>query len=251
MSQKPITLGHVEAHEKLTARVFVQPTGEVGYVDVGNVLDYKEASERQFRTRMRVDNGVRVVSDEEVDTIHDKWEFTLDEHDEYNERLIRLSGAGTTTTSAAVTAPAGTASFVGVTLGRSYFLGREAVNTVVCKKGVTSLVEGTDYTVDLNTGRITLLTSATGIDDGDTLDVTYGASVRVNAAYTAQAQGRFEGAIRIEEKNQHSKEPLRIITFSGVIMVTAFPENTGEFSKYTVRVTPLEAPSVKKRQSAP
>lgn len=31
-----ITLGHIEAHEKLTARLFVQPTGESGYVDCGN-----------------------------------------------------------------------------------------------------------------------------------------------------------------------------------------------------------------------
>lgn len=249
MPAKPITLGHVEAHEKLTARLFVQPTGESGYIDCGNVLDFKFAPERQFRTRMRAEGGVRIVSDEEVDTIHDRWEFTLDERDSFNEKLIGLATAAAAATTAAVTAPSGTATLTDVVKGRSYFVGKTGLDTFVLKKASTTLVAGTDYTVDLNTGRVTILTGSVTVTDGDDLDATFGNAERVNTTYTAQNTFRFEGDIRIEEFNQHNKEPLRITSFSGVLMATAYPEHTGEFAKFTVRATPITPPTVLKRHS--
>ena len=249
MAAKPITLGHVEAHEKLTARLYVKPTGESGYIDCGNVLDFKFAPERQFRTRMRAENGVRIVSDEEADTIHDRWEFTLDEHDSFNEKLIGLATASAPATAAAATAPAGTISFTDVVKGRVYFVGRGTLDTFVLKKASTTLVLGTDYDVDLNTGKVTILTGSVTVSDGDDLDATFGAAERTTVAYATQSTFRFEGDVRIEEFNQHNKEPLRITSFSGVLMATAYPEHTGEFAKYTVRATPLVAPTVQKRYS--
>lgn len=247
MPAQAIKIGHVEAHEKLTARVFIQPTGDNGYIDLGNVLDYKNAPERQFRTRMRAENGVRIVSDEEVDTIHEKYEFTLDEHDQYNARLLHLATKNVDRTDSLVAAPSGTATLTDVIIGRSYFLGRTALVTVVVKKSSTTLTLGTDYSIDLNTGKLTVLGGT--LADGDDLDVTYGAAERKFQSYTGTDDFRFEGTVRIEEFNQHSKEPLRVITFTGVLIATGYPEQTGEFGKYTIRATPLATPTITKRYS--
>lgn len=247
MPAQAIKIGHVQAHEKTTARLYFQPSGEVGYIDCGNVLDYKFAPERQFRTRAIAANGARIVRDEEVDTIHERWEFTLDENDEFNQRLLFLATKGADTTVALVAAPTGTATLTDVVKGRTYFVGKTGLNTFVLKKSSTTLVEGTDYTVNLHTGAVTILTGSVTVADGDDLDATFGNAERKFQTFTMDDAFRFEGAIRIEETNQHDKEPLRTTTFNGVLMVTAFPEQTGEFGKYTMRATPTSTPTVTKR----
>jgi len=75
---------------------------------------------------------------------------------------------------AAATAPAGTATITGIKKGRCFFVGVVNLNTVVVKKGVTSLVEGTDYTLGLNTGIITILTGGVTLSDGDDISLTFG-----------------------------------------------------------------------------
>lgn len=245
-----ITAGTIEAHEKLTARVYFKPSGESGHIDLGNVLDYKVANERQTRNRMSAANGFRVVDDEQVDTVHDKFEFTLDEHDELNIRLLMLGTKGSDTVNAAVTAPTGTATLADVVKGRSYFVGRTNLNTVVVKKALVTLVAGTDYTLDAITGKITILESGSTLSDGDDLDVTFGAAASSFQNFTGPNNPLFAGDIRIEEFNQFSKAPLRVVTFAGVLNVTAYPEQTGEFGKYTVRATPTGTVSVLRRFAA-
>lgn len=243
----PITLGHIEAHEKLTARVFVQPTGESGYIDCGNVADYKHAPEKQYKTRMVAEGGFRRVNDEQVDTVHDRWEFTLDELDAFNHRLLHLAKAPSTVTQAITTAPTGTASLTGVVKGRCYFIGAVGLNTVVVKKGLTTLVEGTDYTVDPGAGVLTLLPGSVTLSDGDDLSVTFGNAAVTFESYTGNSQLLFRGSVRILESNQFSGVPLREITFAGILSATAWPEQSGEFGKYTVRATATGTPTIKRR----
>ena len=245
-----ITIGHIQAHEKLTARVFFKPSGEVGHIDLGNVQDYKHIPERQYRTRMSASGGFRYVDDEQVDTVHDKYEFTLDEMDSFNVQLLHLAAIGTETDDAAVTAPAGTATLTDVLKDRAYFIGRTGLNTVVVKKALTTLVLGTDYTLNAATGMITVLGSSVTVSDGDDLDVTFGASAQKWQNFTARQTPMFAGELRIEETSQHETQPLRITTFNGVLTVTAWPEQTGEFGKYTVRATPTSAPAIKRRYAA-
>lgn len=242
-----ITLGHIEAHEKLTARLFVQPTGESGYVDCGNVADYKHTPEKQYKTRMVAEGGFRRVNDEQVDTVHDRWEFTLDEMDAFNYRLLHLAQSPSSTSQAATTAPAGTASLTGVVKGRCYFVGAVGLNTVVVKKGVTTLVEGIDYTVDPGAGVLTVLPASVTVSDGDDLSLTFGNSAITFESYTGNSQVLFRGSVRILESNQFSGVPLREISFTGVLSVTAWPEQSGEFGKYTVRATATGIPTVKRR----
>jgi len=242
-----ITLGHIEAHEKLTARLFVQPTGESGYVDCGNVADYKHTPEKQYKTRMVAEGGFRRVNDEQVDTVHDRWEFTLDEMDAFNHRLLHLAQAPSSVSQAAATAPAGTASLTGITKGRCYFVGAVGLNTVVVKKGVTSLVEGTDYIIDPGAGVLTVLPGSVTVADGDDLSLTFGNSAVTFESYTGNSQVLFRGSVRILEANQFSGVPLRETGFTGVLSVTAWPEQSGEFGKYTVRATATGTPTVKRR----
>ena len=242
-----ITLGHIEAHEKLTARLFVQPTGESGYIDCGNVADYKHTPEKQYKTRMAAEGGFRRVNDEQLDTVHDRWEFTLDEVDVFNHRLLHLAQSPSTVSQAATTAPTGTASLTGITKGRCYFIGAVSLNTVVVKKGVTTLVVGTDYTVDPATGVLTILPGSVTVTDGDDVSLTFGNSAVTFESYTGNSQVLFRGSVRILETNQFSGVPLREVSFTGVLSVTAWPEQSGEFGKYTVRATATSTPIVKRR----
>jgi hypothetical protein len=138
-----------------------------------------------------------------------------------------------------------------VVRGRCYFLGASGLDTVVAKKGITTLVEGNDYTVDLGAGVLTVLPPHSGgsmvVTDGDDLSVTFGASALSFESYTGNSQVLFRGSVRILETNQFSGVPLREISFSGVLSVTAWPEQSGEFGKYTVRATATGTPTIKRR----
>lgn len=260
MASTAITLGHVEAHEKLTARLYFKPdtdsNGGVadvnfsGYYDLGNVLDYKFTPERTYRTRMRTLPGARIVNDEEVDTVHDRWEFTLDESDRLTQELLTLGQNTSGVTQDEATAPAGTYSIAKANKDCWYWVGKTALNTVVVKKNVTALTLNTDYTVDADAGLIRLLPGASGFTNGDTLAVTFGCPARFWQTWDNHLKLRWEGSILIHESNQHSKEVLRSTSFRGVIMATAFPEQTGEFGKFVLRATPLEAPTALRRYSA-
>lgn len=250
MTTTPITLGHIEAHEKLTARLYIRPTGESGYVDCGNVADYKHTPDKQYKTRMVAEGGFRRVNDEQVDTVHDRWEFTLDEMDVFNQQLLHLAQSPASSSQAPTTAPSGTASISDIKKGRCHFVGVVGLNTAVVKKGVTTLVEGTDYTLDLATGVLRVLPGSVTVEDGDDLNLTFGNEMVNFESFTANSQVLFRGSIRILEVNQFNAVPLREIAFDGTLTVTAWPEQSGEFGKYTVRATPTTAPVIKRRSAA-
>lgn len=257
MALQSITLGHIEAHEKLTARLFLLPdvdsvagdvdTENTGYRNLGNVLDYKYAPERQYRTRMRADNGVRIANDEEVDTVHDRWEFTLDEAGKLNLELLGLSAQTTDVSQSATNGV--TVQIAKAGLNQYHPLGASNISSVTVTDSVpTTYDEGDDYTVDLDTGMLYIPTGSS-ITPGTTLNVTFNRGARTFQQFNHHQTFRFEGTVLIMEMNQHSKEPLRIIQFRGTMVVTAYPEQTGEFGKYVVRVTPLESPVWMRRQA--
>jgi len=242
-----IALSTLEAHEKLTARIFIQPHGESGYQDVGNVKDYKYVPDNQYRTRLNSDKGFRFVDDEQLDSTHQKWECTLDEQDEYNTKLIYLGTRGADTVQVASLAQ--TASFTNVKQGRTYFLPQRPVSNVDVQVGLVTKVEGTDYTIDADAGSITILDTGT-INDNDDIDVTFDFPDRNFENHTVRDDVLFRGAIKIIEYNQMSDEPLREIDFTGIIRVSAWPEQTGEFGQYAVTVTATTKPSLKKAFAA-
>lgn len=247
MAASKIVNGHVQAREKLTARFFFQPTGENGYIDLGNVADYKVATERATKNHMRAEYGARFVDDEQVDTEHFKYEGTLTENNITNVELLLLGTVAAENTVSANTAPNGTATITGIKKGRTYFIGTTALNTVVAVKGVTTLVSGTDYTVDLNAGTITILDASVTLSDGDNVGLTFGNTARTFQNWTSQDNPLKRGTAKIVEYNQHSREPLRTISGAANLFMTSFPEQSGEFGKTTVRITFTAAPTVQRR----
>ena len=78
--------------------------------------------------------------------------------------------------------------------------GIRKVTTVSVTKGVTPLVLGTDYTLDADLGRVTLLTGGSVVTNGDSLTVTYSAPSQTRARITS---GRFgvTGSLRYIANN--------------------------------------------------
>jgi len=244
-----IDTGHIEAHEKLTGRLFLRPAGDGGYIDLGNVVDYKDATEVQARTHMRAANGARFVDREQVDTVHQKWEFTCTETSDFLNKLLSLATSSSTVTQGAQSAPAVEVTVEDVVLGRTYDLGYTALVTPTVKVGGSSLPAG-DYTLDINNGLISFAQEPTTLAEGDDVDLTFGVAARDHLSYGGNTEVLFRGSARIEERNQFSKEPLRVITCEVVIMIATRPEQTGEFGKVVVRVTATNAPTITRRHAA-
>jgi hypothetical protein len=243
-----ITLSHVQAHELLTARLYFQPETESGYLDLGNVQDYKYAPEKTYATRLASDKGFRYINDEQLNTVHDKWEFTLDEQDANNAKLIYLAtriGDGTQTAAAP---PTKEVTLEAVALDRIYFIGVRGAGTVVCAVGETELEEGTDYEVDLDSGILTTLSGGT-LEAGDDIDITCGCKAITYETFTGRDTVLFRGSVTILEYNQFQKEPLREIGFDGVLRLSAWPEYAGEFAKFTCVATPFTKPRIMKRSA--
>lgn len=244
-----IRIGATEAHEKTTAKVYFRESGATGFEDIGNVMSYKDGSEIQYRQHQTATGGARVVDDEQPDTIHLRWEFVLTESGDLLNRLANLSGEPSTGSQSAVSAPSGTASIASIVLGRTYVIGSTGLITPTVKVS-TVTVPPADYVLDPFNGLITFKEDAGTLVNGDTVDLTFGTPARAVRTYTGNGQILFRGTIRIEEKNQLSAEPLRIIEGEATIALTAFPEQTGEFGKSTLRVTFTAAPAVTRRAAA-
>lgn len=249
MAQNRILNDHGEAHEKLTARWFFQFNSTGGYIDMGNCLEWKHTPDRQYKTRVAAAGGLRRVNDEQVDTVHEKYEGVFDEFNEINLRLLHLAGASTTTTQGAVTAPSGTATISAVELGKTYFVGKVALDTLVVKVSTTTMVLGADYTADLDAGTITVLPAPATILAGDNLALTFGCAARSFETWTGFDTPLFRGTLKIVLNNQFSKEPLKTITAAVTLTATAFPDQSGDFGKFTLRATPTAAPTITRRYS--
>ncbi|HNU53245.1 MAG TPA: hypothetical protein PKJ98_20325 [Verrucomicrobiota bacterium] len=244
-----ITLGHIEAHEKLTARVLFKPHGETSYVDLGNVKEYSEAHERSPVTRVVAEAGYRRTNDEQTDVVTYAWEFTLDEFDANLLKIKDLSAQGTTAQQAAATAPAGTATITSIVCERWYPIGKVGLNTVVAKIATVTLTEGTDYDVDLDAGLIRFH-DTDNVDAGDNVDLTFGNVAVDFETFTGLETPTFRGDVMILETNQFSKIPLKTTTFTGVLRATEFPTQSGEFGTWKVRATATTKPAIKRRSAA-
>jgi hypothetical protein len=240
-----ITLGHPEAHEKLTARLFWKRKGESGYNDAGNVKDYVDATTRSLVTRARAENGFRNINDEQADVNHEAWTFLLDEHVPEQEKLLRL--AKQLTDEQQASAEGATASLTGVKGGRWFSLGNYNIANVTVTGSVAGFCdEGTDYEIDKENGRLRVIPGGT-IADGETLTCTFDEPQINFEKYSSQDNPLFYCDVILEEHNQFHKMWLRKLTMSAYLNVTEWPSQTGEFGQYRVKVTPSAPVSILKR----
>lgn len=127
--------------------------------------------------------------------ISNDWEFAVDAKSFTKENLARaFYGSASAVVSGSVTDEAVT----GYALNQIIPLKNPGVSAVVVQKGVTTLTEGTDYTIDAKNGTITLI-SATNLGGAApwalTVDYTYAAyeKIETNTQTVAEYAFRFEG----------------------------------------------------------
>lgn len=178
------------------------PTGE-RYL--GNTPSLNLTSTYQDLPHYTSDFKVREMDDNFTLQTDRAGTFTVDNASIENVGLMFGSDA-TPETGGALTAQTDT--FEDVKLGYWYQLGESTatpdgvggVSNVDVTAGATPAVEDTDYTVDLDNGRIYILESATGINDGDDLTVTYDVAARETVVVIEEGE-QVEGSLRFISDN--------------------------------------------------
>lgn len=249
MSSTPkITIGHQEAHEKLTARLLWKKKADNGYNDAGNVKDYTDASTRSLVTRARAAYGMRHTNDEQVDISHESWTFALDERNAEQEKLLRL--ARQLTDQRQDETEGATATLSPVARGKWHPIGAYNIANVTVTGALLGLAEeGVDYELDKENGRLLVLTGG-DVAEGESLSVGFDQPGIYFEKFESQHEQTMYGDFIFEEYNQHSRMWLRRFAFTGYLNVTEFPQQTGEFGTYRVKVTPSGPVTYTKRPEA-
>lgn len=249
MSVNRITLGHPEAHEKLTARLYWRVVGSSGYVDAGNVKEYADSSTRSLVTRSRSENGARTVNDEQANICHEAYTFVLDERVPEQEQLISL--ARVDSNRAQLTAEGETATIENVTPGCWYDVGAFNLANIQAAGSLAGLLEeGDDYDLDLQNGRIFIKTEGQ-VSTGEDIDLTFDKPGMSLQQHTSQARPLFYCDLIIEEYNQFARMWLRRLALKAYLNVTEFPSHSGEMAAYKVKATAAGPVEVLKRPAAP
>lgn len=248
MSQEYIVLGHPEAHEKLTARLFWKTVGASGFNDAGNVKDYADATTRSLVTRARAADGARFVNDEQADVCHEAWTFLLDERVPEQEKLLKLALRNSDQAQAA--GEGQTATILDTRADKWYAIGAYNIANVLVSGSLSGpLEEGSDYELDKENGRIRVIGSGV-TTDGENLNLTFDQPAITMESFLTQQAPLWYCDILIEEHNQYHKMWLRRLAFKGYLNVMEFPQQTGEFGTYRVKATPAEPVTVLKRPEA-
>jgi hypothetical protein len=242
-----IVLGHPEAHEKLTARLFWRKKGENGFNDAGNVREYVDATTRSLVTRVTARNGARFVNDEQADLTHEAYTFLLDELPPEQQQILKQARVLTATEQNDT--EGATATLSDVVEGRWHEIGAYNIANVVVTGLGGTLIEGTDYEVDKENGRLRVIPDA-GIAEGEDLTVTFDQPGMDLERIESQYDPLFHCDVIIELHNQHHRMWLQRAAFSATVNATEFPSHTGEFGTYRFKVTPTGPVTWMKRHEA-
>jgi hypothetical protein len=236
MAQKYIRTAHHEAHEKLTGALFWKTVTESGYNNAGNVKEFADASTRNLVTRARAANGARFVNDEQPDLCHEAYTFLLDEHNAAQERLIKLATQLTDTSQTA--AEGTTATVSSISKGKWFPIGYYNIaNVTVTGNQTGEMIEGTDYTLEKEAGRIFIEEDGTSTE-GEDLTLTFDRPAIQRQTFKTQQVSAFRCNVIIEKFNAFSSMWLYRSAATGYLNVIEFPSQTGEVGTYRVKFTP-------------
>lgn len=229
-----------------TGRLYFTPTGQAYEEDLGNVLKFKRMDRTETVEHLASIGGVRQVDASFVHTLAFGYLFTLDE---YVDRVVLLlqkaQGPLATITSTAVSN--GTQSINGVVPGATYPLGVNNLSSLVVSVGGTPKAVGIDYTVDLATGRFTVLTSGT-IAAGANVTATFTAQPYSFRAVVSARQPTLQGSIAFYEYDQQSPVIRAEHRFSGSLWVNGdSEEQTTGFRTLDLHAQCWSAPIIHER----
>lgn len=166
---------------------------------IGNSPEFNLTIENENLDHFNSDHGVNEKDDSIVLSTNRTGSFTSDNIGMENLALFFLGEAKTVTTTGATGA---TSTFTAVEAGLSYQLGttnaapsgaRKVSNVAITATGVTTPAEGTDYTVDLDLGRLTIL--AGGALVGKDVTATFDVAASTHKQVTSGAAA-IEGSLR-------------------------------------------------------
>lgn len=199
-----------------------------GFRDLGNAPEFNLSIEVETLEHQSSREGLKIVDKEVVISQDASVSFSLDEINDENVALF-FAGEKATHTNVAL---AGFSSYEmvttasgGVTLGRWYDIvnsaGERAYDiesadlALAEESGPTTLVENTDYELDLVNGRIFLLSTAVNIAAGEGMDVTLAANGTAKGVDEVQGltQTNITGVLKFIAENPANNDKQTEYTF--------------------------------------
>jgi hypothetical protein len=202
-----------------------------GWRDLGNATEFNVSLETEKLEHKSSRAGLQVIDKEVVLSQKMTINFSLDELNDENVAAF-LSGVTASHTNPAIAGFTVTVLSASVVLGRHY----DIVNTsgeraydletgdVLLEKttGPVTLVEGTDYTIDLKMGRVFMLSTATNISAGDSLQVTVTAEATASPVEEVRGmtQGNLVRAVKFISENPANSNKQREYQFHKVTLAS-------------------------------
>lgn len=170
---------------RATGRLYIAFDDRPGFeLDMGDVemskLDYGTSEIETLRNRA----GSRSMAGHGLVETKPKWSVTLNEYQRFNIGMLVFGTELAALAQTAKAAPTGTKTFNLVKPFDTLPLDDINVSTVVVKVATVTKVEGTDYLLNAQHGKITIMDGGS-IADGDTVVVTYGCPSISRAQYQA------------------------------------------------------------------
>lgn len=206
MANKQYTLGRGRLYFDAFLPNTKTKTGERYF---GNTPSFSVTIESENLDHFDSDAGIRVKDDSVLLELNRTGTFTTDNIDVENVALFLLGDASVLTQAAA---PGQTDSFTSVKQDRYYQLGESVSNpsgarqvsnvTVTIDPGGAASVgvEGTDYSVDLELGRVYIIEGG-GIADDTAIDVSYDIDAADRQQIITAANATIAGALRFIATN--------------------------------------------------
>lgn len=172
----------------------------------GNTPSLSLTIESESLDHFDSDAGVRVKDDSVLLELNRTGAFVTDNIDPENVALFLL---GQSSTQVQASATGQTYAINDVKKDRYYQIGAAPSNpsglrslaAFVLKKGASTLVLGTDYTVELDLGRVYLLPTSVTIVDGDDLTAEFNVEAKSRTQIITSASSTIDGALRFIATN--------------------------------------------------
>lgn len=190
--------------------------------DLGNVTDFKVTVESEELVHESSRTGLKIEDASVTLKRAQNWSATIDTIENDNVAMF-TSATQATVTNPAVAGFSEHAMVASVVLGRwydvvnasgarAYDLDKTKLTLEKSGSPDVALVENTDFTVDEKMGRIFLLSTASNIAAGDTLDVTLAADAGAAAVYEVRALQKTSqvGALKFVGEDPNSGEKYEV-----------------------------------------
>jgi len=200
-------------------------TTKTGERYIGNTTEINLNIESDKLDHFSSDRGIREKDRSVILEVRRQGSFTTDNMATENLAMFLLGDTSTVTQASGSVVAEGIADVikgryyqVGVSAGNPQ--GVRAISAVTVKKGASTLVLDTDYSLDATLGRIKILDGSVTITNGDDLTVDYTRAANSRTRVTTGASAEIKGALRYISYNPEGEQrdvyiPYALITPNG------------------------------------